>query len=317
MSTLTTASIPEVIKTYYERMLLDRLVALYPHCMFAQQGKVQEIPGGSGKTIEWRRHGNLPAATTPLTEGVPPSEGTAAVTQIAATPQQFGYYIKHSDVLTLTSIDDLIAQWMVAFGDQAGNTLDQLCRDVLAAGTNVQYADGVADRASVAIGNKISSLELLKCVRTLEGGNVPRIADAFGGSYVSFVSEGTAFDLRLDPGWNEVNKYNNGGAAIYSGELGRMYGIRFVQTTNAKIFEDAGASSIDVHATVVLGANAYGMAAFKGQGAPTMYVTQPGESGISDPLHQIGTIGWKLSHKSKILEEARIVRIEHAVTAAS
>jgi N4-gp56 family major capsid protein len=313
MSTETTSTLSALAKTFYERTLLDRLVANFPHGRYAQGGAVKAIPGNTGKIIEWRRWGSLSAATTPLTEGTTPAGNNHSVTQVTATPSQYGDYTVTSDVLELVSIDPAISEMAAVFGEQAGDTLDQVTRDVLAAGTSVQYADAVADRASVASTNKLDSAEILKAVRTLEGANAPKIPDEFGGSYVAFVSEKSVYDLRNDALWVDAAKYA-GGMRIESGELGRIHGVRFVMTTNAKVFTGAGASSIDVHATVIIGKDAYGLASWKGQESVQFYVKPVGSSGSADPINQRGSIGWKVAQKAKILNESRLTRIEHAVS---
>lgn len=313
MATETTTTLSNVAKTYYERVLLERLVANFPHARYGQGGRSVTIPGGMGKTLEWRRWGSLAAATTPLTEGTTPAGNNHTVTLVTATPSQFGDYIVYSDVLELVSIDPFLAETAGIFGEQAGDTLDQEARDILAASSVVQYADGVAGRSSVAAANKIDAAEILKAVRTLEAANVPKIPDEFGGSYVAFVSEDTAYDLRNDSLWMDAAKYA-GGQRIESGELGRLHGVRFVMTTNAKVFAGAGDGGIDVHATVVIGKDAYGTAALDGMDMVQFYVKPVGSSGSADPLNQRGSIGWKVSAKTAILNASRLVRIEHSVS---
>ena len=39
---------------------------------------------------------------------------------------------------------------------------------------------------------------------------------------------------------------------IYTGEVGRLFGVRLVETTEAKIFEGAGADGADVASVIVL-----------------------------------------------------------------
>lgn len=313
MAVETVTTLANAVKTFYERQLLDRLIPRYVHGMFAQGGAVKEIPGGSGKTVEWRRYSNLTAATTPLTEGTTPGGNNHTVTLVTATPSQYGDFITYSDVLDLVMIDPFLATTAQIFGDQAGDTLDQVCRDVLVAGTNVQYADAVANRASVDTTNKLDAAEVLKAVRALEAANVPKIPDEFGGSYMAIVHPNAAYDIRLDSTWSDADEYAGSGK-IFSGELGRLYGVRFIPTSNAKIFTGAGVGAIDVYATLIMGRDAYGKCAFPGQSQVEFYVKPVGSSGSADPLNQRGTIGWKVSEKTKILEESRIRRIEHAVS---
>ncbi|MBP5302027.1 MAG: N4-gp56 family major capsid protein [Bacteroidales bacterium] len=70
---------------------------------------------------------------------------------------------------------------------------------------------------------------------------------------------------------------------MYEGEIGKIEGVRFVETTEAKVFKDAGASSRDVYATMILGANAYGVTEVTGGGLQHI-VKQLGSAGSEDPL---------------------------------
>lgn len=324
MSTETTSTLSAVAKTYYERLLLERLIARFLHGQFADEGRDITIPGMQGKTVEWRRWAALAAATTPLTEGTTPAGNNNSVAQVTATPAQYGDFVIYSDVLDMVGIDPFLATMAGVFGDQAGDTLDQIARNVLAAGTNVQYAGGVGARGSVAASNKFSSDELLLAVRTLENANVPKIADEFGGSYIAFVSAYTAYDLRQDPLWNRASEYG-GAVQLFSGELGRLHGVRFMQTSNAKVFAGAGSGSIDVHATLIFGAHWYGRAKWVQNdggkngnatgGEPVQfYVKAIGSSGTADPLNQRGSTGWKVNAVFKILNDSCGVRVEHSVS---
>ena len=102
---------------------------------------------------------------------------------------------------------------------------------------------------------------------------------------------------------------------IYTGEVGRLFGVRFVESTEAKIFEDAGASSADVASVIVLGQYAYGITSLKGAN-PRIIAKNPGSAGTSDPLDQISSVGWKLDgFAAKLLQPEFAVRIECGFTA--
>ena len=89
-------------------------------------------------------------------------------------------------------------------------------------------------------------------------------------------------------------------------------------TTNTlKIVPTGGGNSVDVHATIVYGTNAFGCVKLGGKGKPNiqMIVKAPGELG-SDPLNQRGSVGWKVGFfAAAVLQDDFIVRIEHAVSA--
>ena len=84
-----------------------------------------------------------------------------------------------------------------------------------------------------------------------------------------------------------------------------------------KVVPTGGGNSVDVHATIVYGMNAFGCVRLGGKGKPNiqMIVKAPGSSGSADPLNQRGSIGWKVGFfAAAVLQDDFIVRIEHAVS---
>jgi len=88
-----------------------------------------------------------------------------------------------------------------------------------------------------------------------------------------------------DNDWKYPHQYVNTDN-IYAGELGAIAGVRFVETTEAKIFAGAGASSANVYATMILGKNAYGVTDIAGGGLQHI-VKQLGSAGTADPLRLV------------------------------
>ena len=97
---------------------------------------------------------------------------------------------------------------------------------------------------------------------------------------------------------------------LFTGELADWMGVRFEVTTQAKIFSSAGLSGADVYATIVTGQDAYGATKFDAQGV-AIIVKPLGSAGANDPLNQFATVGWKASWGGGILDQTRLVRIEH------
>ena len=137
------------MKTYYDARLID---LAEPLLVYNQFGQKRAIPKNGGKTIEFRKYDNLPKATTPLTEGVTPNGGKLTVSSQTATARQYGYFIALSDVLMLTAVDNNLLEAVRLLGDQAGRTLDTITRDVLCAGTNVQYGAGTKQSRHALVG---------------------------------------------------------------------------------------------------------------------------------------------------------------------
>jgi N4-gp56 family major capsid protein len=298
---------PEM-KTFYDKALLKFAKPNLVHDQFAQK---RNIPKNGGKTIEFRRYSQLPKALTPLVEGVTPDGQNLNVTTVSATVDQYGGYITLSDVLLLTAIDNNLMEAIELLGDQAGRTLDTITREVLCSGTNVIYAGGAQGRTAITTANKLSVDDIKKAVRELKVG----LAKKINGYYVAIVHPDCVYDLENDDEWINASQYA-GSTQIFEGEIGKLYGVRFVESTEAKIWAEAGASDISVYATLVMGANAYGTTNVEGGGLQSI-VKQLGSGGTADPLNQRATAGWKAIKTAEILYDDYLVRIESASTYSS
>ena len=148
-------------------------------------------------------------------------------------------------------------------------------------------------------------------VRTLKRRNAQKI----DGSYVGIIHSDCSFDLTEDPNWKYPHQYQDT-TELYEGEIGKIEGVRFVETTEAKIFEKAGASGRDVYATLIIGSDAYGVTDIQGGGLQHI-VKQLGSAGTADPLNQRATAGWKATKTAVRLVEDYMVRIETASSAES
>ena len=290
-------------KTFYDMTLLDEAQAALVHDQFAQK---RPIPMNGGKTIEFRKFASLPKATTPLTEGVTPDGKSLNVTAVTATVAQYGDYITQSDVLELTSIDNTIVEATKILGRQAGLTLDTVTRNVLQSGTNVTYCpkssgDEVTSRAGLDATCQLTVKVVQQVVAKLKGQNAPTI----NGKYVGIIHPYVAYSLMRDPEWIDAHKYAQPDN-LFTGEIGEIAGVRFVETTEAKVYQGG------VFGTLIMGANAYGVTEITGGGLQTI-IKQKGSAGTADPLDQRSSIGWKAIKTAELLIPNYLVRVESKV----
>ena len=318
-TTTSTTSTTYLNKTFHDREMLAFARTQFVH---AKYGQKRNIPKNNGKTVEWRRW-NLfdPAAITGgLTDGVTPTGQDLGQTKVEATVKQYGAYVEISDFLDLTAFDNVTDDSVELIGEQLGTCIEWVTRDAMNAGSNVQYAGGKTSRATVGATEKLTVLEIRKAVRTLQKLKARPFTATDGGKsrgkhYVCICSPDAVFDLQSDALWQDVSKYSNA-EQIYDGEMGRLFGVVFVRSTEAKVFAGAGASGVDVHSTLIFGRDAYGTVDIDGSGAIKTIIKKPGSAGTADPLDQRGTVGGKvMAYATKILNDNWIVRIEHGVTA--
>ncbi len=226
---------PEM-KTYYDRALI-RFAS--PKLVHAQFGQKKPIPKGSGKTIEFRKFSPLPKAMVPLSEGVTPKGNSLNVSTVESTVEQYGDYITLSDMLTLSAVDSVVSETQAVLGDQAGRTLDTVIREKINAGTNVQYGNGKADRSLLVGGQSdyedndyLNVATVKRAVATLKRNNTSPFKD---GCYVAIIHPDVANDLTNDPEWKAI-KQNVDPDDWYKGAIGKIHGVVFIESTEAKIF---------------------------------------------------------------------------------
>lgn len=320
MPNTTTSQVPAAVSSFYDRNLLERAVPNFIHLRFAQ---FRDLPKNNSDTIKFRKYANLAAATTPLSEGVTPAGSQLSVTDITAQVRQYGDFVTLTDFLLMTTLDPILMETSDILGDQAGNTLDILTRDTLSGGTTIQYASTATGRGDVTAAMKLNLAEVKEMVRTLKNNIAPKITDfvdptdgvstkPINRAYVGFLHPNVTFDLKGDSDFLEVQEYSQP-ADRMPDEVGAIDEVRFLESTNAKVFAGQGNGGADVYSTVIVGKNAYGASRITGE-ALHMIVKQLGSG--EDPLNQRATSGWKATFVAKRLQETWMGRIEHGATAS-
>ena len=309
----TQDSLSPEMKTYYDMTLIDYAQANLVHGQFAQK---KPIPANGGKTIEFRKFAPLAKATEPIVEGVTPAGKTLTVTAITADVEQYGDYIVMSDMLDLTAIDPVIVEATKLLGRQAGLTLDTIVRDILQAETTVFFCPKRAADGTETEVEKRSDLDktcvltvdvVMQVAAELKAQNAPTI----DGDYVAIIHPYAAYDLMRDSEWQDAHKYATP-ENMYEGEIGKIAGVRFVETSEAKIYsgsEDKCPTGLGVFGTLFMGDNAYGDTEVTGGGLETI-VKPKGSAGTADPLDQRSSVGWKSTKTAKVLITEYMVRVE-------
>lgn len=252
------------MKTFYDKALIE---LASPNLVHDQFGQKRNIPKNGGKSVEFRCFSTLPKATKALTEGVTPSGNKLNVKSIVCAPEQYGDYIELSDVFELTAVDNTVIEATRKLADQAGRTLDTIVRNELNGGTNVMYCpaisgDGteteVVGRSELDGSCALTVKQVYKAAAELKAMNAPKI----DGSYVGIIHPYVAYDLMQDAGerWLNVGEYATP-EGRFVGEIGMVGGVRFVETSEAKIFKsvDVGATGFTAHSSYDRTVNVYGV----------------------------------------------------------
>lgn len=289
-------------KIFYERALIERLL---PVLNFYKDAQKKKLPKNSGTTMNFRKFNSLTAPTSSLSEGVTPDGNDLNITNINAVVKQEGDYVVISDLIQMTGIDPIITETSEVLGEEAGEVVDNRIQEAISKGTNVFYAGGVETRSVVTAA--LTGTDIKKIVRKLKNAKAKRFADGF---YHMQVDPSMAYDLMEDPFWTDVSKYAKP-EQMAKGELGKMHGMKFFETTNLKTVEVTGK---EVHIGYAYGKDSYACVDLEdGAGKPEIIVKPNGSAGSADPLDQRASAGWKNCFTAVITQPEALVRVEACV----
>lgn len=314
------AQVPNEIDAFYDRNLLFRATPQLVHTQWAQ---IRDIPRKAGSNlIRFRRYGNLAAATTPLTEGVTPDGKQLSVTDLTATVAQYGDYVTVTDFVDMTSADQNLVEAGEILGDQAADTLDQLTRDILNAGSVLARAAARATRVEIVAGDVLTSTLVdtgVLALKTAKARKITSMVEAGTGfnttpipaCFIGIIHTNISAAVKLFTGFVPVEKYPSQ-KGVLEGEIGTYNQIRFIETSNAKVFTGLGGGGIDVYSCLLIANYAYGTTRIAGEALKNI-IKPLGSAGSSDPLNQRATSGWKATFVAKILNDTFLYRIEMAM----
>ena len=196
-------------------------------------------------------------------------------------------------------------------GYNAGLTLDTLARDIMAAGTNVDYSGAATTRGTVAATHVLTAAEVRKAAATLKQANVA----TFNGYYAAVIAPLVAYDLRGETGaaaWRDPHTYSQP-EQIWNGEVGSFEGFRFMESPRAPMFADTGVgSTVDVYRTLFFGRQAMSKAysKYEGSGALPIVIMGP----VVDKLKRFQPVSWHWFGKYGIFRQESMYAWESAST---
>lgn len=234
MNLTTSQGVQPMYQGVLNRHIMERATSVMVHHQFGQKVKIEK---GKGKVITFQQMSPLPLAKVPLIEGITPKGSALNVHQKTAVCEQFGDYIATSDQFDFFTPDPppVLLQLNEVLAVQAAETLDSLSADVLSSGTNVQYVGDKLTRNALESTDILTVEEIRKAVRTLKTNKAKPFKD---GSYVCIIHPDITHDIMSDPDWKDVKTYSDP-KDIYNGEIGKLYGVRFVENVGAVVFRGA------------------------------------------------------------------------------
>ena len=229
------------MKTFYTEQLIRKQG---PKLVHEQFGMNAPIPARKGDRAEFRYRKTLPKALKPLTEGITPDPSKMTIVPIYAEAEQYGDWLGYTDKLSLTAIDPIVSEMTVALSEQAGLTNDTVVREIINGGTNVRFAPkdaGSGDDKAVYSRNEIDDTCLITVKDVYKMAAILRAANAptKDGYFVAIAHPYVIYDLMMgapDKMWKDVMSYAKP-ENMLKGEVGEIGGVRFVSTSEAKIFK--------------------------------------------------------------------------------
>lgn len=300
MAATSSSTLSADLQTYFSKKLLVQ--ASYK-TVLDQFAYVEKIPSNASKTISFTQYADLAPATTPLTEGTPPTDTQLSSSAITAVIDQLGAFVTLTDLAELTVKHPVTQKTTELLGVQAARSYDRTINSVIVASTNIVYAAGRSARANITATDYLTFTEIRKAVALLRNNGATEFDD---GNFVLVVDPSVETDLMGDTAFsNTVYRQNaqNKDNEFYKGTITKFAGVTVVRSNNVPTI----ASTATVHTSYIFGQNAYAVSDLQ---SLEMYKEGPGS--VSDPLHQKMTMGWKVGFKSVILNNNFMVRLESA-----
>jgi N4-gp56 family major capsid protein len=305
-------------QVYYDKVFLDRAKIELRHDFGAQ---VRNVPMNSGTVVRFSRFTPLALVTAALSEATNPAETAMTSTQVSATLAEYGAVTNVSSLFSMTQIDVGLKEHVEVHGQNAGESIDRLIREELAAGATDQIATlGSKVLSTLLQTDVLTGAEIRAAVRTLKKNKAQRFEN---GLFRGIIGPDTAYDLFGNSEWLDAHRYTTSDA-IERGVVGKLHGVEFVETNNQKFDLTAGTSGSPVTATTagvvtvyenfIFGKNAYGIINLASITTPTVIVKNPGPNDTSNPLNMFSTVGWKMPFAVKTLNSNWIISIRTGAT---
>ena len=291
-----------------QRGVLENLRAslVFQDDRFAEQGEFD--PGHD--TLMFVNVPDIALNVTPLTEGTRPDKKALTIGTVTVDTDQYGDLVAITDVAKIKSPIQLVPIATERLSRQADESLDQIARDVIAAGgtTRLIQTSVNAVRTDIASTEIATAAELRKLKTVMIKAKLRPFEDGF---FRLWVHPNVEYDLRSDTatgGFIDAKKYTDANVGdLIKGEVGRLEGFRIMSIVNAPTF----ASTTTVYRSIALGH-------MKGWGAGDLQTLQvyhvaPGGD-HTDPLAQEELMGWKVNYGVAVLNNSYYFGFETAAT---
>jgi N4-gp56 family major capsid protein len=327
MATTSVAQITAAITNQIRTQLLTNLRARLILAQFAQEGMVDK----GHNVIRFLQVPDLGASSTTLADdGVNPTAEALSLTTFDLTPSEIGRVVSVTRRATNISPFEIVSKAANILAFDAQRRIDTIVWTAGVAAGTVRYSGSAASRVTTSanmVGADVRKISVkLKSLNAMPwgaggqsmssggpSGGTSGGPGTGGGDWMAVTHPFVTGDLlseTVSGSWLDTSKYAQPGN-IYNGEAGKLYGVRFMESTNATIFAAAGAGSVDVYTALVFGQEALGVGSI--QNVTPTYV--PATPDHADALGRTALVGYYMDTGAVALQNASYVRFETAATA--
>ena len=199
---------------------------------YTKFGQKVDIPKGKAKTVAFDKLSPLPKAVTPLTEGVTPKGAAVNITRVKGEPEQFGNYVSYTDQLDFFANDPSpeVLKYTDLLTENQLETFEHLDAMELASGLNVFYAGDATSRSELK--DVLTVKDVRRAVTSLKRN---KVQPADGTDYIAFIHPDVVYNIWNDEEWRQPHTYADT-KQLYDGEIGRLFGVRFIEDPDAYVF---------------------------------------------------------------------------------
>lgn len=321
-----------VIPPYYADFVRENL---YPSLYMRQLGTLVTIPRGTGDKVK------IPRWQTPVKTSGFVAQVSASISAISARPEgttvtpaalcaqditgtviQYDGARGYSDKLILVTRANFLEGALESLVRELALRIDNVTINSISASATVRRAGGAAAGAIPGTATLVGK-NVARIAPYMDANNVPRWEDE---TFVAVTHPLDQFDIFADPsatGFVSVARYGER-AKIYKGEVGQMYGVRWLLSNAVtRKFGGATTSASTQLSPGVTGGNTWVFApdAFYSleleDGGVEVIHHPPGSGGsVGDATNKIGSVGIKVFYGTAAAPSAdqRLMRFIHATS---
>jgi len=294
-----------IVNQYYEKKFL---MESRKNFVLKPLGMSGSVPKHAGNAVVWNRFDLPTAKGTALTDASDPSPTGLSATLVSANLNVYGNFERIGQLLDMTAVSSVVEKAVDLLAYEAALTIDTVCYAEISAGGTAMYASSVAARNSLIDTDVVQVKDIRRAVHKLMSFAA---RPHTGNRYVAVADPDVIFDLQGDSDWINAHIYTEKGVNnVYNGEVGELYGTKFVMTQNAPVLTNSGSvgATTNVHMTHIMGKDFFGVSELYGL---QTWVDSPSKNVV---MRHASDVAWKSSFAVKTLNDSFGVRLESAAS---